>query len=154
MKALTLWQPWAQLVAWGHKSVETRCWTTKYRGPLAIHAAQRLPPDWLGASRHSKEFRFELSEVLHEPETQVQKIVESLPRGCVLAVVKLVDIVPASEICDEISQRERIFGNYEDGRYAWFLELQELWEDGILAKGNRMLWNWDEKLPSGKSAIG
>ncbi len=40
MKALTLTQPWAHLVAVGAKRVETRSWPTPYRGPLAIHAAQ------------------------------------------------------------------------------------------------------------------
>lgn len=39
--ALTLWQPWASLVAAGVKTVETRHWSTKYRGPLIIHAAAR-----------------------------------------------------------------------------------------------------------------
>ncbi len=39
MKAITLWQPWASLIAIGAKKIETRSWATKYRGPLAIHAA-------------------------------------------------------------------------------------------------------------------
>ncbi len=39
MKALSLHQPWASLIAIGAKRVETRHWTTSYRGPLAIHAA-------------------------------------------------------------------------------------------------------------------
>ncbi len=56
MKALTLCQPWASLVALGHKRIETRCWETKYRGTLAIHAAAALPPKWLGASRHQPAF--------------------------------------------------------------------------------------------------
>jgi len=43
MKALTLWQPWASLIAVGAKRIETRSWSTKYRGPLAIHAAARKP---------------------------------------------------------------------------------------------------------------
>lgn len=41
---LSLWQPWATLVALGVKSIETRSWSTKYRGPIAIHAAARRPP--------------------------------------------------------------------------------------------------------------
>ncbi len=45
MKALTLWQPWATLVAMEVKKIETRCWTTKYRGELAIHAAKGFPKD-------------------------------------------------------------------------------------------------------------
>jgi activating signal cointegrator 1 len=146
MKALTLWQPWASLVALGHKSVETRCWSSKYRGPLAIHSAQRLPPDWMGASRHGQDFRFELGEVFHEPPgEQLSKAVYLLPRGAILGVVRLVDIVPTATIgSDDITQRERIFGNYEDGRFAWFLELEDIFEYPIFAKGNRMLWNWND----------
>ena len=34
MKALTIWQPWAQLLATGTKSIETRSWGTRYRGPI------------------------------------------------------------------------------------------------------------------------
>lgn len=41
MKALTLHEPWATLVALGVKTIETRSWSTAYRGPLAIHAALR-----------------------------------------------------------------------------------------------------------------
>lgn len=41
MKAITIWQPWASLLAHGMKQYETRSWATKYRGPIAIHAAKR-----------------------------------------------------------------------------------------------------------------
>lgn len=40
MKALTVWQPWAQLLAMGTKSIETRSWGTRYRGHILIHAAK------------------------------------------------------------------------------------------------------------------
>ena len=39
MKAITIWQTWAEFVAAGVKHNETRSWATKYRGPIAIHAA-------------------------------------------------------------------------------------------------------------------
>lgn len=42
MKAITICQPWAWAIAAGHKRVENRCWQTKHRGPLVIHAG-----DWL-----------------------------------------------------------------------------------------------------------
>lgn len=42
-RALSLWQPWASLIALGVKTIETRSWNTYYRGPLAIHAAKRKP---------------------------------------------------------------------------------------------------------------
>lgn len=40
MYALTIRQPWAQLIAAGIKQWENRTWKTSYRGPLAIHAAK------------------------------------------------------------------------------------------------------------------
>lgn len=41
MKALSLHQPWAELIAQGKKTIETRKWTTPYRGPLLICASKR-----------------------------------------------------------------------------------------------------------------
>jgi len=43
--ALTLWQPYASLTALSAKGNEIRSWATSYRGPLAIHAAKRYPPN-------------------------------------------------------------------------------------------------------------
>ena len=36
MKALSVKQPWANLIALGQKSIETRTWATDYRGELLI----------------------------------------------------------------------------------------------------------------------
>ena len=36
MKALSVRQPWAALIAAGRKTIETRTWTTRYRGDLLI----------------------------------------------------------------------------------------------------------------------
>ncbi len=47
MKALSIRQPWAELIVRGAKDVENRTWTTQYRGPLLIHApylVSRLTP--------------------------------------------------------------------------------------------------------------
>ena len=42
-KAISLMQPWANLVASGKKTIETRKWTTDYRGELVI-CSSRKPP--------------------------------------------------------------------------------------------------------------
>ncbi len=47
MKAITIWQPWASLLAYGGKQFETRSWATSYRGPIAIHAASIKVPQVL-----------------------------------------------------------------------------------------------------------
>lgn len=39
-KAISLKQPWANLVASGKKTIETRRWSTKYRGDLVICSSQ------------------------------------------------------------------------------------------------------------------
>jgi len=41
LKAITILQPWASLIACGAKQIETRSWATKYRGQLAIHAGKQ-----------------------------------------------------------------------------------------------------------------
>lgn len=43
MKAISVKQPWANLIASGEKSIETRTWHTDYRGPLLI-VSSRIPP--------------------------------------------------------------------------------------------------------------
>ncbi len=40
MKAISLKQPWANLVTSGKKTLETRKWSTKYRGDLVICSSQ------------------------------------------------------------------------------------------------------------------
>jgi hypothetical protein len=41
MKAITILQPWASLIACGAKQIETRRWATSYRGPIAIHTGKQ-----------------------------------------------------------------------------------------------------------------
>ena len=151
LKALTLWQPWATLVAMGQKCVETRCWSTKYRGELAIHAAAKMPPKWLGASSRTDPFRDELADVFGVRRDRddrcgkhVDDILRGLPLGKVVCVVRLADIDEIDELTRyAVGARDLVFGNYEDGRYAWWLELVEVFEPPIPAKGNRLLWNWN-----------
>ncbi len=79
MKALTLHQPWASLIACGRKRIETRSWKTDYRGPLAIHAGKgtwnpldfpgRIEPDALGQDVYW----------LPEPWTEEEQVAAGLP---------------------------------------------------------------------------
>lgn len=145
MKALTLWQPWASLVAMGEKEVETRCWKTKYRGELAIHAAAKIPLKFLGGSQYLPEFKKEITDVLMCRYDHIGSAIAKLPTASVLCVVRLVDVMPITDaVRFDLCIRERIFGNYEDGRYAWFFEMIERFETPIPAKGNRLLWEWKQ----------
>lgn len=97
MKALTVRQPWAQLIALGVKSIETRSWSTGYRGPLAVHAGRALPPKgdlhigdytvmWNGDDTWGM--------ARHRPTYDQSTWVRRLPLGAVVAVADLVDVVP------------------------------------------------------------
>lgn len=46
MKALSIKQPWANMIASGEKTIETRTWKTTYRGPLLIVSSKtpEIPP--------------------------------------------------------------------------------------------------------------
>lgn len=50
MKALTICQPYAELIMLGKKFVENRTWPTSYRGPLYIHAGKSR--QWIGGDNY------------------------------------------------------------------------------------------------------
>lgn len=144
MKGISLWQPWASAIALGAKRVETRSWSTKYRGPLAIHAAKRCNVNeligisstwsWCGALNHKM--------------GATEKLWEKLPFGAIVAVAQLVDCRPTDTFTlGEIDQwrlppdevmppkrnwadedrpslyawTERYMGDFSLGRFGWVL---------------------------------
>lgn len=50
MKALSVRQPWANLIASGQKTIETRTWYTPYRGELLIASSKVGPEPPLGCA--------------------------------------------------------------------------------------------------------
>lgn len=81
IRALTIRQPWAACVASGQKLTENRTWPTKYRGLLAIHAAQSVDTGALQISA-SREHIWRALAV--DPAL-------ALRRSAVIAVAQLVD---------------------------------------------------------------
>lgn len=75
MKAITLWQPWASLLAGGPKIYETHSWAAAYRSPVAIHAA-RLPVQ-AALQKTDAEKRRAMERAL------LPQKLEQLPAGCV-----------------------------------------------------------------------
>lgn len=139
---LSLWQPWASLVAIGAKRRETRSWKTPYRGFIAIHAAKKqdLPSLRLCQDRS---FSTALSKAGYH------KAVD-LPFGCFVAIARLVEISPTDTVKPlliRLSELDEIaFGDYSPGRYAWkFEDIQRL-EMPIPARGYQGLWNLDQEL--------
>ena len=138
MKALTLTQPRATLVAIGAKKIETRSWKTSYRGPLAIHAAKGFPK-W--ARTMCEDYPF--------VDALVGWAVHTLPLGQVIATCRLVDCVPTDHITaktcpfrDLLTKQEELFGDYGEGRYAWILDNVHELPVPLPAKGALGLWEW------------
>lgn len=42
MRALSIRQPWVELILRGEKDVENRSWSTRHRGPLLLHASRTI----------------------------------------------------------------------------------------------------------------
>lgn len=166
MKALTLWQPWASLIAVGVKTIETRSWAAPKSligQRIAIHAAKRYPApfqdDLIG------DFR----------------IMEDIPLGAVVATVQLAGCVQVDPsvlwhnlakrldgshpvenhgwgtvgpawrwiyVADEadrpnlfIAEQERPYGDFTLGRWLWLLDDTEQLDKPLPATGRQGLWD-------------
>ncbi|WP_414755530.1 ASCH domain-containing protein [Anabaena sp. CCY 9910] len=117
-KAISLWQPWASLVAMGLKKYETRSWSTNYRGRLVICSAQRNYPEQ--AQAYSKIFH--KHQVLFS-NTDNWFEWDELPRGYAVAIANLTDCIKMTdEFIGQQSQLEIDCGEWSAGRFAWKLE--------------------------------
>ena len=141
MKAITIMQPWASLVAIGIKRFETRSGRTHYRGPLAIHASAAYPR----ANRALAEtpaFRYALRNVRGP-----------LPRGMVLATCELVCCTATESLTDQLDLLQLgatdmllaqvQFGDFTPGRFALGLSEARQLPTPIPAKGSLGLWEWN-----------
>jgi hypothetical protein len=137
VKTITLTQPWATLVAIGAKRFETRSWQTRYRGPLAIHAAKGYGS--------KEEFVWTCRQPLFARALVAAgfKTPAALPLGAVVATCELHAVYRVEEVRDGLSEEERAFGGYEDGRYAWMLREVRALPAPIPANGALSLWQWD-----------
>lgn len=154
MKAITLWQPWASLIACKAKKYETRSWYTNYRGPIAIHAAKRA----FGTGSYLDRELYVFADALGLPDIYS---FDTLAHGCIVAYAELVG---CHEMFDDgsgykhkiflkrphyqkeyIQGNEFIFGNWSAGRYAWEFSNIQILDIPIPAKGKQGFWNWEEK---------
>jgi len=148
VKALSLTQPWATLVAIGAKRVETRSWSTNHRGTIAIHASKGFPADcrrlcW------DEPFRSTLLDLVDfgsysDLDEDSSERFSVLPLGAIVAVAKLT-AVEKTEFVTSMSQgllvHEIEFGDYTRGRFAWFLQDVRKLPVPIPCKGALGLWD-------------
>jgi hypothetical protein len=149
MRALSLSQPWATLVAIGAKKFETRSWPTTYRGPLAIHAAK----GWTAEDRGLL-----LVEPFCSALDQARDLWgQSTPRGVIVAVCELTGCFatsregspwieyPFAGLRLPPEEPEASFGDYSPGRFAFRLENVRPFDKPVPARGMLGLWEWKEE---------
>lgn len=149
MKALSLLQPWATLLAYGEKGIETRDWYTSHRGWLAIHASKGIKDleAFLEVVSSKKYLSHPTPWVVHGGvfvESNSNGNPRDLfPTGAVIGMAKLIEVRRVETIRDKLTTPERAFGDYSDGRWAWVFESACLFPEPIPAKGALSIWMWD-----------
>lgn len=135
MKAITIKQPFASLIAAGLKEYEFRSWKTNYRGEILIHAGKGI-------------------------DKEAMKKFESLkleyPSGCMIAKADLTDCVPVTEAVKEDLRAKNFLvysgttENPEWNGYGFKLEniktLEPIFTNGMLG-----LWEYSSENALGES---
>ena len=102
MIALSIRQPWASLILKAGKDIENRCWPTKFRGRMLIHAAKSMT-----RAEHEDAIEFAVQAIKAAPRnagatkrTTLRDLgfsFDDLQRGGIVGSVEVVDCVTASD---------------------------------------------------------
>lgn len=142
MRAISLWQPFASLIAAGAKPFETRSWAPPLRligTRIAVHAAARKPT------------RGELDIIYHD-------VAEALgfchwhlrvPYGAVVCTAVLSGawqvstcLLDRSILSSGESIKADAFGDYSLGRWCWRLTEIQPFKEPIPTRGAQGFWRW------------
>ena len=118
MKALSLKQPWAELVLQGKKKIEIRKWNTKFRGKFFIHSSK--VPD----SDAMEKFGF-----------------SDLPCGFILGEAELVDVKAYKNKKEFGKDKNLHLATSKFGDHGFILKNVKRIAP-IKAKGNLNFWNF------------
>ena len=142
MPAISLWQPYATLIAIGIKPFETRRWKPPERlvgRRIAIHAAKRVPSaDDL--------------QIVADACDKAYLLPDRLDYGAVVCTALLygwykVKQSPRGDRPGELSGYGSFWddglGDYSEGRFCWHFSQIEPFDPPIPAKGDRGFWQWD-----------
>lgn len=92
--ALSIRQPWAWMIIHGGKNVENRSWSTRFRGPVLIHAAKGMTVD---EYLEAREFANNIWSVSGKPEAAKGITGNNLERGGIIGVAEIVGCVTESK---------------------------------------------------------
>ena len=122
LKALSLKQPFAELILEGRKKIELRKWNTKFRGEFLIHTS-KIPDE-----KAMKRFGF-----------------SDLPNGFIVGKVKLADVKKYENEEEHRKDKNLHLASSDWGNYGFILENPERVEM-IPVKGSLNFWDFDIEL--------
>ena len=118
MKALSIKQPWAWLIATGYKDIENRNWPTDFRGRIYIHAGKKFDYDgfnWLCTHSRGRLDYVDMSE------WATQAVYPTL--GAIIGEVTIIDCVAKS------------YSPWFDGPYGFIVANPTLYEKSLPCRG-------------------
>jgi hypothetical protein len=119
--AISVRQPWANLIIWGLKTIEIRNWSSNYRGILYIHASKTL--DDLAMNR------FHITD---------------LPTGLIIGTVELIKVEPfTDQSWSALADEHLDIGPFFPNLYAWHLANPTPLKNPIPYKGQLGLFTID-----------
>jgi len=162
--AITLWEPYAHLLAWpGEKEYETRSWAPRNLVlpiKVAIHAGKNTQVldeiatylDEMNAkgapvTQYPSAFmrHFAHAARRHDALTPDGELrMDAFPLGCVIAVGDLVECTSmTNDFIARRTDKERAFGAWSVGRFAWRFANVKMLAQPVPVRGAQNLWMWD-----------
>jgi hypothetical protein len=115
MRAISILQPWATLIAIGAKRYETRGWQTKHRGEVAI-CASKGKAGW--------RLMDQSVSFCHMIDRAVRDVgMPPMPYdvlGAVVAVASIDGVIPSAD-AHRLTQTEQDVGDWSPGRFGFHL---------------------------------
>ena len=154
IRAITIWQPWATLLATGEKRFETRPWATRYTGPIAIHAGRDFRKEVQMIAERSG-FCDLLERHGFAPDKYPRGELAGLPLGAIVGVGWMKRCVKTEDIVEEMFarseegsmlERDQIevrLGDFHRGRFGFEIVNVTLLAEPIVCAGAQRLWRLD-----------
>lgn len=144
MKAISLWQPWATLMALGLKTVETRHWATSYRGILVITAAKK----WSKETERFCAEHAQIASALAEHNVTIGDLKANMGKAVCSVILRdcISTNTDSSHILSIAGVEQLGFGNYERNRYMWVTDTLLRFPKPIEVVGRQGLWNLPQSV--------
>jgi len=148
MKALSIKQPWAALIAHGIKDIENRNWRTHFRGKIYIHASAKYVKTKAGWELLNQEQIKKLKN-----DTLIKYLDESFPISAIIGEVEIIDCVinnpsiwaEKTEVIGKTIENEILYNGKPI--YNWVLANAKLYDKPILnVKGKLSFWFPDNDI--------